>query len=412
MRPCITACAVVLALLISLFPAADLTRIRGSWRYDLDNRLSYLTKFGVQRSHEVFAYGSSVRSKASHVGLTDSLVLAFVPSSTWDSFYDVEKKTRRTCKDFMAGPFNTSTSPDSRCSDPGTSDLYRIVPCDYQLVCKNQHGALVPGSNLTFRTTSPETQYYYLFLVGCRQNTSISAPCEWTASSEVAIDYDIHIVNQDPELTPDPNPFIYEFSYHLIGMMVIYIIFSCIYLTVAFFHLVMHSFVCTPPGYKHHRITVIFTVSLVLEFVHVVLVMIHYCVFSVDGVGVKALFFMGQATNFLSDWLLILVLVLIGKGWQITRATVRWKKITLVVWILYIVVSAIFFTWTVVSMWVGVSGSFSVHMNTNTRREDGDMYIYLLPPIHFIVYKPRSYTCIVSREKLHYGCIANSVHFH
>lgn len=341
---------VIIAVMVALLPTAVPTRIKGRWSYHPSNRLKYLTKFGVQKNHEVITYGASVRTKDT-VGLTDQLVLAFVPTSTWDSFYNKEKHSGHSCEDFMSGPFNASITPYSQCST-GTSDLYRVVPCNYQQECKNQNNVpIAPGSNLTFRITSPKTQFYYLFLVGCRQNSSISRLCDWTESSDIVIDYDIHIVNQDPDpaITPHPDPFVYQFSYDQVGLMVVYIIFSSIYLAVVGFHLTMHSCICTPHGYKHHRITNIFSVSLVLEFLHVVLVMTHYCVFSVNGVGVLALLFIGQVTNFLSDWLLILVLILIGKGWQITTATVRWKVITLVVWILYILVSAIFFTWTVVS---------------------------------------------------------------
>lgn len=339
---------VIFALMIGLLPTALPTRIKGTWSYHPSNKLKYLTKFGVQKNHEIFTYGTSLRTRNT-VGLTDQLVLAFVPTSTWDRFYNLEKHNSH-CEHIMTVPFNTSMSPYSQCSK-GTADLYRVVPCNYQQECKNQQGLLAPGSNLTFRTTSPETQYYYLFLVGCRQNSSTAPLCDWTESSSVDIEYDLHIVTQDPDpaLTPRPDPFIYQFSYDKVGMMVIYIIFSSIYLAVVAFHLIMHSWFCTPRGYKHHRITNIFSVSLVMEFLHIVLIMTHYCVFSVNGVGVQALLFIGQATNFLSDWLLILVLILIGKGWQITTATVRWKVITLVVWIAYIIVSAIFFTWTVVS---------------------------------------------------------------
>lgn len=333
----------------ALCHVAHSTRLRGNWKYDQGNRLKYLTKFGVQDNHEVFVYGTVYRTKGDHVALKP-LTLAFVPSSTWGHFFTKEDNTRSFCNDSMYFPFNSSHAPDPRCSGP--DDFYRNVPCNYQHECRNQFGPLVPGGNttFTFRITSPTSQYYYLFLVGCYQNAAnTSLPCQWFPSQDISIDYNIHIVNQDPELTPEPNPFVYEFSYQLIGMMIIYILFSCIYFTVTFFHLLMHSCLCTPHNYKHHRLTVIFTVSLFLEMLHVLCVMTHYCVFSEDGVGVLPIFYIGQILNFLSDWLLILVLLLIGKGWQITTATVRWKKVTLVVWLTYILVSAIFFVWIVVS---------------------------------------------------------------
>ena len=353
-----------LLTLLALSRVSHQTRIRGSWKYDPGNRLEYLTKFGVRERHQVFVYGTAEQTGASHVGFDDRLALAFVPSATWKHFYDSESKTRHACNEFMYGPFNDSLSPDSRCSG-GTEDLYRVVPCDYQRECNNQHVPPVPGSKFTFRPTATESQFYYLFIVGCNRNANASRPCEWYASQGISIEYDIHLVNQDPALVPEPDPFVNEFSYELIGMMVIYILFSCIYFSLTFFHLLMHSCVCTPPNYKHHRLTVLFSVSLVLETLHVLFVMTHYCVFSVDGVGVKPLFYIGQALNFLSDWLLILVLILIGKGWQITTATVRWKKVTLVVWFLYIIVSGIFFVWIVVSYNLSSSSERRAHFSSS-----------------------------------------------
>ena len=343
--------AVVLAVLV-LSPPVQLTRIRGGWDYKEETRLKFLTKFGVQKNHQVFAFGTSLRnSRSSHYGYDETMVLAFVPASTWEKFYHLEKDEHRNCQSFMSGTFNGSVSPDDRCyrKENDTADLYRVVPCDHHDKCLNQHDIpLVHGSNFTFRVTSPSTQFYYVFLVGCTQSINSSHPCNWLSSGSIDINIDIHIVNQAPEV--NPNPFIYEFSYNLIGMMIAYIIFSCIYFTVLFFHLLMHSCICTPRNYKHHRLTLIFTVSFALEAFHVLLVMAHYCVFADDGVGVPPLYYMGQGLNFISDWLLILVLILIGKGWQITTATVRWKKTTLVVWILYIVVSGIFFSWIFVSL--------------------------------------------------------------
>lgn len=343
----------LLSVLLCVSIPADGTRISGSWNYDpKDNRLKYLTKFGVQKGHQVFAYGGSLRqSSDGHYAFTDTLVLAFVPASIWKEFYNLEKNSRHDCQEILASPFNGSLSPDTRCYRPGedTEDLYRVVPCDYQMKCTNQHDIpLVPGSNFTFRVVSSEDQFYFLFLLGC--TIANASNCDWFTSSSTAINYHVHIVNTDPTLPSNPNPFTYEFSYDLIGMMIIYIIFGSIYLILLLFHACMHTPLCTPTRYKHHPLTLVFSISLLLEALHVTCVMIHYCVFSEDGVGVISLFYIGQALNFISDWLLILVLILIGKGWQITTATVRWKKITLVLWLLYIAVSAIFFCWILVSV--------------------------------------------------------------
>ena len=346
-------------LLFLLALGANTSRIRGSWRHDRHGgKIKYLTKFGVQRDHEIFAYGSCVRTGKNYVSFYDKLALVFVPQSVWDAFYRKVRRSKDSCEDFMSSPFNNSITPDNRCSDHSNRDYFRVVPCDHQKICQNQpaYVPLVVGSTFTFRVDSTDTQYYYMALVGCLQNTSTSRPCAWERSDSLGIRYDIHIVNSDPDSTAYPDPFVYEFSYDHIGLAIVYIVFSFVYLALLTFHLAMHSPVCTPTGYKHHRLPTLYTFSLVLEFLHVMLVMTHYSVFSVDGVGVKPLLYMGQVANFISDWLLILVLILIGKGWQVTTATVRWKKTTAFIWLIYIVVSAVFFAWNVVGGAVGVAG--------------------------------------------------------
>lgn len=346
--------AYLITLLASLLlHGVDATRIRGGWKHDRDGgKIKFLAKFGVERGHEVFTFGTVSRAGNSFVAFDDKLALAFIPTSAWDKLYGKEKKKGTQCEAFMSAPFNRSIAPDKLCSVPGDRDYFRVVPCDKRTQCQNQHSESVPlvsGSEFTFRTESTSTQYYYLVLVACLQNTTADDPCQWAESGEVGVDYDIHIVNNDPDMTVSPDPFVYQFPYNLIGLMVVYIVFTFIYLTLLVFHVTMHTRLCTPTGYRHHRITFIFGFSLLLEFLHIALVMIHYSVFSVDGMGVVALLYLGQAANFTSDWLLILVLILIGKGWQLTTATVRWKKVTAVIWVLYIVVSGLFFVWTVVS---------------------------------------------------------------
>ena len=343
---------VISLLAFPLIHEVDATRIRGGWNHDGNgsgDKIKFLGKFGVEQDHEVFTYGNCSRADNSFVAFDDKLALAFIPTSVWDKFYDREKKGGK-CETFMSDPFNRSIAPDDRCSAPGDGDYFRVVPCDIRKPCQNQHSVpLVSGSQFTFRTESTSTQYYYLVLVACLQNYSANDPCQWGESSRVAVDYDIHIVNNDPDKTVSPDPFVFEFPYNLIGLMVVYIVFTFIYLTLLVFHVTMHTRLCTPTGYRHHRLTFIFGSSLLLEFLHIALVMTHYSVFSVNGMGVVSLLYIGQAANFMSDWLLILVLILIGKGWQLTTATVRWKKVTAVIWVLYIVISGLFFVWTVVS---------------------------------------------------------------
>ena len=331
------------------------TRIQGTVRYSgSGGEVIFLTKFGVERGGEVVAFGTA-KWEADLFPISSGMILAFVPQDVWHSFYVETTKGDIGCEVLMnSTALVHSRTPGDGCPfESGGQDYLRKVPCsvaDFNTQCKYQSSPLVNGSQFTYHINSSQaTEYYYLTFIACTRgkNSSID-PCKWDESPKVNFTYDIQIVNSDISLSRR-NPFTYQFPYEFQGVLIVFMVFTLCYITLVAIHFVMHAKPCSNKRHSMHRLIKIFTVSLVLETFHVFLLVIHYAVYAQDGMGVVALRYLGEVCNKFADWLLILVLILIGKGWQVTMCTIRWKRLTFAVWVGYIICSAVYFAWLVVS---------------------------------------------------------------
>ena len=351
-------CLFVVILVTTIFstPVSPL-RVRGTIKYLMDSRRSVyiLDRFGVKRGHSVYAFGSFQRDLSFPIGFHAQMTLAFVPQSVWNNFYAVASKQRDySCQDVMNGTLSESMNVvDSNCYS-GTKDYLRKVPCDtsggHSIYCNQPNStALVDGHDISYRVESvPATEYYYAFIVHCIRNSTET--CRWAQSDDTGMDYDFHIVSTKPDPTVHKDSFVYEFPYEYQGVLVLQLIFIVFYIALITVHVILHTRLCNEKGYRMHNLLRLFTISLVFETVHVVLEMIHYSAYAHNGEGVVALKYLGEVCNQFSDWLMILVLILIGKGWQVTTSTIRWKTVTFLTWGVYILFSAVYFTWVVVSV--------------------------------------------------------------
>lgn len=183
--------------------------------------------------------------------------------------------------------------------------------------------------------------------MSCTRNGSMN--CEWASTDQINIEYDISLVNELPN-----NSIFYnnEFPYDLQGTLTLQIVFMVFYSILIGMHFLLHSRLCVRDHrrYSMHFLVKLFSASLVLESVYVILELIHSLVYAGNGHGVVTLKYLGEVANQFSDWLLILVVILVGKGWQVTTSSLRWSKVTAAIWGTYILFSAIYFVWMIVSL--------------------------------------------------------------
>ncbi len=341
----------LLSLAALLRPAVP-TKLSGSAKYsDEHGFVSFLTKFGVKKGSDVFFFGNATRRLTRYIDFHSQATLVFIPYSTWKHFFRASEKSSANCDRLINRTLSDSILTSGYCIG-GHNDYLRQLPCPEGYKCENQPKsvATVSRTQFTFRLTpAPETEYYYVVLAACTNNGTSVPTCNWVHSSDVSFTYSMHLVNEDPDTTSDPNPFIYEFPYDLQSLLLIFITFSSCYYALLAFHALLNTRLCMDRSYGMHRLVKIFTLSLVLEAVHVSFVVIHLAVYASNGVGVEVMKYVGEVANQVSDWLLILVFVLIGKGWQLTTATIRWKKVSFFIWGFYMVFSALYFAWLVVS---------------------------------------------------------------
>lgn len=363
---------VLLGLLVYASVASS-TRVKGSISYDPDKKkrfVFFLARFGVQKGHSLYSYGTVARSNPNDlIPFSSVLTLGLVPQGTWDSFYNTAPSGQYygedSCKTIIT---NTALNDsiqlgDSRCV-AGSRDYLRALPCDHEgnnfKPCNQPPSVQVlNGSDFTFNvSSSPRTEFYYLFFMTCTRNFSASGSCEWGFTERIKVHYDIRMVNNVPGKA---NPYTNEFPYNLQGTLSLQLAFGCLYLLLILTHLTLHSRLCVEKHHHTHVLVKIFTASLVLEAVFILLELLHSIVYAADGNGVTVLRYFGEVANQFSDWLLILVVILVGKGWQVTTSSLRWSKVTVAIWGAYIFFSVVYFVWMVVSMTIwGCVGDFVV----------------------------------------------------
>ncbi len=309
----------------------------------------YLAKFGVAAGQELYVFGT-VKADTMFIRIRSRMLLVLVPQNISDRLVNP-----MSCKQVFRSVLKESMFVNDAGCSGGTKDYVREFPCSHSTSC-NQPGfiPIVTGNDFTFRIeNAPKTEFYYLFMLACDRNSTLD--CEWDETDESSLQYDISLVNSNPQNNSHLNPFVYQFSLEFQGVLVIQLLFTIAYFLMLIVHLLMHCGACkklcntSQTGCQMHRLPALFTASLALEFIHVLFELIHFSVFASDGIGAVWCKYLGEVTNQFSDWLLILVLLLIGKGWMVTDSALRWKKLTFGIWSVYVFFFLLYFVWTVVS---------------------------------------------------------------
>jgi hypothetical protein len=129
------------------------------------------------------------------------------------------------------------------------------------------------------------------------------------------------------------------------GLPAMYIVFFVFYL----FVIVAHAYSAWQlfKSEALHPIVRIISVALALQFFSIFFEMIHYTTLKRNGVGVEGLKAFGDLLNMLMDLAIILLMVLISKGWAVTTNVIpkRDTTIILVVMALLIVLYLALFIW-------------------------------------------------------------------
>ena len=182
-------------------------------------------------------------------------------------------------------------------------------------------------------------RFWYLMLVSCVRN----ATCHWNPSPEtnssLVFRYRMNLVNGWP-VKYSSNLFTYHFSYEQQDMI--------LYLVMMTLYAVLTTLQLYAVAKQRHRnlLVFLFTTSLVMHTLSFFFFTIHKLVFAHNGIGFKTLAVISDVLRILSLGLFILFVLIIAKGWPITRAEITAKPLLLIAWILYVVIELILFIWT------------------------------------------------------------------
>ncbi|KAL1458112.1 hypothetical protein WDU94_008286 [Cyamophila willieti] len=329
-------------LLFCIF-SVNSSHIRGSWN-SKQEFFKFLIKFGFDKTDtrnpeyslgyiygNVSSWTATAKQNGTLVLLDRTYFLEFYSNR---SIYD-----KQTACSLMFKKINQSVYDPWCNNNKNSNDFLRRIPCPKGKLCAEETSlqpSVVKGSQFTFRVEdNSQPRFWYLSLVACYLNTT---SCKWQHLTEdLNINYDIWLVNGNPNHTH--NPLVYQFSFdrqNTAQMYLLFFIVYCLLLPVQLYAV----------AHQRHPVTKLFTASLILEVVGVGFNLIHVLKYAYDGVGYSNISVIGDVLDILSRTTFMLLLILLAKGWAVTRIELAWKPFSiLLIWFIYGIVHILLYVW-------------------------------------------------------------------
>lgn len=236
-----------------------------------------------------------------------------------------------------------ATAFDAKCNPNARGEYLRRVPCKEGELCIDEDfpSNLIVGNQFTYIISNlKQPRFWYLSFVACYRNLTT---CEWDYydGAPHKLQYHINLVNGHPTKKHNfYSPFVYHFSYDKQNILEQCLIFFAIYI----FLVPIQIF-----GSKKqtHPVTKLFTLSLIMEFISICLILFHLIKFASDGRGNESLKVAGDIFDILSRTSFMLILLLLAKGWAVTRleiSTAAWVAL-IVIWISYLILNFVLYVW-------------------------------------------------------------------
>ncbi|KAL1444510.1 hypothetical protein MTO96_029819 [Rhipicephalus appendiculatus] len=328
----------VFVLLAATAWSAQCLHLRGTFR--TGQFFTFLAKFGFKKTdrhdHENtlgYIYGNVTATAAKKGDLTHRGTLVVADRDNFLAFYGnrtqgyADGSSASVCDLMFAGINRVAF--DSNCNPNGTQDFLRNVPCAAGKLCEDEDkpSRVVAGH-----------QFWYVSMVSCYREGK-GKDCKWKDSvdEDIEIAYDIWLVNGNPA-APSHNVFEYQFSFEQQGSLERVLLFFLLYLVLAGLQVyaVMR---------QKHLVTRLFTAALTLQLLSFLWTITHLAIFAMDGDGVPSLGIVGDVSYMLSQSLFMLLLLLLAKGWAITRTELTWKPVLFCIWLVYSCIQILLYVW-------------------------------------------------------------------
>lgn len=239
----------------------------------------------------------------------------------------------------------SATAFDAKCNPLAKGEYLRRVPCQKGELCQDEDffTNVISGNQFTYVISNlNQPRFWYLSLVACYRNEST---CEWEyfndEGSTHTLQYHINLVNGYP--TKEHNfysPFVYHFSYDKQNILEQCLIFFTIYIFLVPIQIIGQK-------KQKHTLPKLFTLSIMLEFISICLILFHLIKFASDGRGNETLKVSGDVFDILSRTSFMLILLLLAKGWAVTRleiSTASWIAL-IFIWISYLILNFVLYVW-------------------------------------------------------------------
>ena len=95
----------------------------------------------------------------------------------------------------------------------------------------------------------------------------------------------------------------------------------------------------------YHPLVKMFALTLTMQFLSIIFYMLHWGIYSSNGIGVQALLQAGEVVDAVTRCLFMLILILMAKGWTISGEELTGKKIIVGTVFVFLVVHSCILLW-------------------------------------------------------------------
>ncbi|XP_018496678.1 integral membrane protein GPR180 [Galendromus occidentalis] len=228
---------------------------------------------------------------------------------------------------------------DRHCNVNGTQDFLRSFPCPRGQLCEEEDtpSRVLRSSQFTYTVRDLHTpRFWYVTLVSCFRDPK---NCTWHNSNEDAftIDYDIHLVNGHPH---ESTAFDDEFSFEEQGSLQRTCIFFFLYLILLGMQCHLHF-----RDDQRHPLTRILFTAILLQFVSHLATLIQSILFASNGQGLPGLKAFGEVAYIFAQSFFIVLILVISRGYAITRSEIAGKRVLVFLWITYLIAHLVLYVW-------------------------------------------------------------------
>ncbi|KAI5636154.1 rhodopsin-like GPCR transmembrane domain-containing protein [Phthorimaea operculella] len=236
-----------------------------------------------------------------------------------------------------------------KCNTNG-QDLFRRIPCPKGELCVDEDAPwnVIKKNQFTYVIENTgQPRFWYVSMVACYLDEKTCSWHHYTGASATnnktsmnmpqTIQYDFWLVNGSPNLS-FYNTLLYQFSFDRQNTLELYLVFWLCYVIL----LPVQIYAVRT---QKHPVTKLFTFSLVLEFIALCFNVLHTVKFAADGVGFEGMSVAGDILDIMSRTLFMLLLLLLAKGWAVTRLELTYKPLLFGVWLGYGIVHSLLYVW-------------------------------------------------------------------